>query len=92
MDPDGISLYEAAKQAGYTPDCLERSIKKPGDVYASVEAHIEQNALLEREGLPLGVVTSICAPSNFVVEVTDHCWPCRGNVHGRQERCFYRSL
>lgn len=70
MDPDGISLYEAAKQAGYTPDCLERSIKKPGDVYASVELHIEQNALLEREGLPLGVVTSICAPSNFVVEVT----------------------
>lgn len=69
-DEKGISLYEAMKTVGLEPEQLSGIRKKTGDIYASVELHIEQNVLLEREGIPLGIVTSICAPSNFIVEVT----------------------
>lgn len=69
-DADGISLYDAMAQAGLDADALPSIIKKPGDVYASVELHIEQNLYLERAGLPIGLVSSICAPSNLIVEVT----------------------
>jgi len=41
-----------------------------GHYHAWVELHIEQGPLLEREGLPLGIVTHIAAPAGyrFVIE------------------------
>ena len=41
-----------------------------GHYHGWIELHIEQGALLEREGLPLGVVTHIAAPAGyrFVIE------------------------
>lgn len=32
--------------------------------------HIEQNSQLEKKKLPIGIVKKICAPSNYLVEVT----------------------
>lgn len=69
-DPDGITLYDAMKDAGLDPGTVSDARKNPGEVYAHVELHIEQNVHLDREGLPVGIVSSICAPSNFIVEVT----------------------
>ncbi len=69
-DADGVTLYDAMKQVELDPEGLSSIIKKPGDVYASVELHIEQNIYLERAGLPIGLVSSICAPSNLVVQVS----------------------
>lgn len=68
-DQDGISLWEAMKNVGLDPEKIPEAIKRPGDVYATVELHIEQNVHLDRENIPIGIVTSICAPSNLIVEV-----------------------
>lgn len=38
---------------------------KPGHYYSWLELHIEQGPLLEREGIPIGVVTAIAAPASY---------------------------
>ena len=38
---------------------------KPGHYHAWVELHIEQGPLLERDGVPIGVVTAIAAPASY---------------------------
>ena len=44
------------------------SVRLPGDHYAAfVELHIEQGPLLERAGLPIGVVSAIAAPATLRV-------------------------
>jgi N-carbamoyl-L-amino-acid hydrolase len=42
----------------------------PGCYSAFVELHIEQGPLLEREGLPIGVVEKIAAPSTLRLQLT----------------------
>src|ERR1017187_3793844 len=42
------------------------SVRLPsGHYHAWVELHIEQGPLLEREGIPLGIVTAIAAPASY---------------------------
>jgi N-carbamoyl-L-amino-acid hydrolase len=46
------------------------SVRLPPDAYAAfIELHIEQGPLLERENVPIGVVTSIAAPSTLRVQL-----------------------
>ncbi len=68
-EPSGKSLYEALKDAGYQPDSFDQEFPCKTPVYASLELHIEQNDVLEKAELPVGIVTGICAPTNLVVEV-----------------------
>lgn len=70
FDKDGKSLYTKLKELGYNLDTYEDIPKKQGDVFASVELHIEQNNHLEKAECPIGIVKKICAPSNYTVEVT----------------------
>ncbi len=42
----------------------------PNHYHAWIELHIEQGPLLEREGIPLGIVTSIAAPAGYRFTVT----------------------
>ena len=42
---------------------LTKTRVREGSIAAFVELHIEQGPLLEREGIRLGVVTAIAAPS-----------------------------
>ncbi len=45
-------------------------VKLPRDYYkAFVELHIEQGPLLERQKIPLGIVTSIAAPASFRISI-----------------------
>jgi N-carbamoyl-L-amino-acid hydrolase len=63
-DKSGATVDEVRRQAGM-PGELEQ-VKLPVDYYkAFVELHIEQGPLLEREKIPLGVVTQIAAPASF---------------------------
>jgi len=65
-DRDGRSLDELRKAAGYTGS-LE-SVKLPEGFYHSfVELHIEQGPVLERAGLPIGIVEHIAGPSSYRV-------------------------
>lgn len=62
-DKDGQSLDLVRRKAGFEGE-LE-GVKLPEGYYkAFVELHIEQGSLLEREKIPLGVVTKIAAPAS----------------------------
>ena len=65
-DRDGRSLDELRAAAGCT-GALE-SVKLADGFYCSfVELHIEQGPILEREGLPIGIVEAIAGPSAYRV-------------------------
>jgi N-carbamoyl-L-amino-acid hydrolase len=58
------TLAEVRATAGFTGPLT--GVRLPADHYhAWVELHIEQGPLLEREGLPLGIVTAIAAPASY---------------------------
>jgi N-carbamoyl-L-amino-acid hydrolase len=62
-DSDGKSVDEVRRNSGMLGEL--RDVKLPGGYYkAFVELHIEQGPILERENLPLGIVTKIAAPAS----------------------------
>ena len=68
-DSGGETLAQVRKAAGFEGS-LE-SVRLPKDFYAAwVELHIEQGPLLEREGLSIGIVTSIAAPAGYRFTIT----------------------
>jgi allantoate deiminase len=70
VDGDGVSLAEAFAAFGLDPTRLEEAARKPGEIFAFLEAHIEQGPVLEAEGLALGVVTAIAAQKRLMVRFT----------------------
>jgi allantoate deiminase len=58
-DAQGISIREALIAFGLEPRQIEFLKRKPGEVLAYVELHIEQGPVLEAEGLAVGVVSAI---------------------------------
>jgi len=63
-DKAGATVEEVRRQAGMLGE-LEQVKLPPSYHKAFVELHIEQGPLLEREKIPLGVVTEIAAPASF---------------------------
>lgn len=58
------TLAQVRTAAGFTGPLS--TVRLPsGHYHAWVELHIEQGPLLEREGLPLGIVTAIAAPAGY---------------------------
>ena len=58
------TLSDVRNAAGFSGDLASVRLDK-GFYHAWLELHIEQGPLLEREGLPLGIVTSIAAPAGY---------------------------
>jgi len=56
-DADGVTIGAAMQQRGFDPSRIGEAERD--DIAAFIEGHIEQGAILEREGYPLGVVSSI---------------------------------
>lgn len=67
-DKDELSLDEIRRAAQITGD-LEAVKLPPGYYKAFVELHIEQGPILERERIPLGIVTNIAAPASLRVNI-----------------------
>jgi allantoate deiminase len=67
-DADGVTIGAAMQQRGFDPAQIGAAERH--DIGAFVEAHIEQGAILAREGHPLGVVTSITGQRWMQVTVT----------------------
>ncbi len=63
-DKDGATLEEVRRGAGFSGD-LEQVKLSSGYYKAFVELHIEQGPLLERQQIPLGIVTKIAAPASL---------------------------
>lgn len=67
-DADGISLLEAAKEAGF--GVKESTEGIPEDWKSWIEVHIEQGGVLEIEKLPIGIVQHIVGQRRYTVEIT----------------------
>jgi N-carbamoyl-L-amino-acid hydrolase len=64
----GLTLEQVRADAGFTGPLS--SVKLMSDYYdAWVELHIEQGPLLERDAVPLGIVTHIAAPASYRYEI-----------------------
>ncbi|MFS8664371.1 MAG: Zn-dependent hydrolase [Limnochordales bacterium] len=59
VGPGGETLAQAMARFGGDPDHIERARRSRRDVAAYLELHIEQGRVLEKAGLPVGVVTHI---------------------------------
>lgn len=68
-DADGVSVAQALTAFGGDPANIAGAARKPEDVLAFLEAHIEQGPVLEAEGLALGVVTAIAAQKRLMVKI-----------------------
>jgi N-carbamoyl-L-amino-acid hydrolase len=69
-DGQGKSLEELRREAGFGEHDLRQVQLAPNCYAAFVELHIEQGPLLEREGIPVGVVERIAAPSTLRLQLT----------------------
>ncbi|HET7400539.1 MAG TPA: allantoate amidohydrolase [Usitatibacter sp.] len=68
-DADGITLEAAMREVGLDPAAVDAARIDPAGVAAYVEVHIEQGPVLLREGLALGVVTTIAGGTRHTVRV-----------------------
>jgi allantoate deiminase len=68
-DAEGVSVAQALTAFGGDPAGIASAARKPEDVLAFLEAHIEQGPVLEAEGLALGVVTAIAAQKRLMVRI-----------------------
>jgi len=65
----GKTVREGIRFIGGDPDRLALARRPPGSVAAYVELHIEQGGVLEREGIPIGVVEGIVGIKRWAVTV-----------------------
>ncbi|HSB69809.1 MAG TPA: Zn-dependent hydrolase [Candidatus Methylomirabilis sp.] len=69
-DAEGRTLAEVLRECGLSPDSLGEVRRQPGAYHAYLELHLEQGAVLEHAGIPVGLVTGIAAPTRFRVSYT----------------------
>jgi allantoate deiminase len=69
-DADGISMREALKNFGLDPDHIGAAARARQELLAYLELHIEQGPVLERENLPVGVVTAIAGATRLAARLT----------------------
>jgi ureidoglycolate amidohydrolase len=67
-DSEGKTVDEVRRAAGIAGE-LEEVRLPPGYYKAWVELHIEQGPVLEREKIPLGIVTKIAAPASARISI-----------------------
>jgi N-carbamoyl-L-amino-acid hydrolase len=66
----GETLAQGLIRVGGNPTALDVPLRRPGDVAAFVELHIEQGPVLEAAGIPIGVVTNIVGIRRALITVT----------------------
>jgi len=59
MSHSGMTIGEGIRAIGGDPNRLDLAERKPGDIKAFIELHIEQGAFLDEEGIDIGVVEGI---------------------------------
>jgi beta-ureidopropionase / N-carbamoyl-L-amino-acid hydrolase len=70
VDAQGTKLADILSSMGIYRDNLKSLKRDPSTVKAYLELHIEQGPILEAKKKPIGVVTSIAAPTRFKVIFT----------------------
>jgi len=68
-DADGVTMAEAMRAAHHDPAKIPQEARKPDDLLAYLEVHIEQGPALISEELPVGIVTSIAGNVRWLVTI-----------------------
>ncbi|WP_029153899.1 Zn-dependent hydrolase [Microbacterium gubbeenense] len=68
-DTEGVSMYDAMSEVGLRPDDLAADEWDAAQWHAFVELHVEQGAVLEDAGVPIGIVDSISGSTRLHVAV-----------------------
>jgi len=55
----GLTIRDGIRKVGGDPDNLDAARRRPGDLAAFIELHIEQGAILHEENIDIGVVEGI---------------------------------
>ncbi|HEY2051737.1 MAG TPA: allantoate amidohydrolase [Caulobacteraceae bacterium] len=66
-DAAGTTVRQALAAFGLDPDTVPSAARRPGQIIAYVEPHIEQGPVLEASGLPVGVVSGIAGQLRLIV-------------------------
>ena len=69
-DAQGVSVREALAAAGGNAANYQSCARKPGEIAAYLELHIEQGPVLEKSGLALAAVTAIIGSVRLLVTVS----------------------
>ena len=69
VDQRSMTMRDALRDAGLDPAHIDAVARRPEDVLAYAELHIEQGPVLEAEGLATGVVTAINGGNRFQIEL-----------------------
>ncbi|RLK52290.1 Zn-dependent hydrolase [Microbacterium telephonicum] len=68
-DADGTTLHRAFLEFGLDPGRIGEAARRPDEIVAYLEAHIEQGPELDRAAEPLAVVSSIASARRFQLVV-----------------------
>jgi allantoate deiminase len=68
-DAQGISTAEAMAAFGFPPENIKAAERRPEDLKAFFELHIEQGPVLEAAGIDVGVVETIVGIVEYEVEI-----------------------
>ncbi|MCH6235835.1 M20 family metallo-hydrolase [Cognataquiflexum rubidum] len=66
----GLTLEEGIRAIGGNPDRLGEVVRKPGDLAAFIEIHIEQSKVLESRGVEVAIVEGIVGIEEWDITVT----------------------
>ena len=69
QDQGGTTLPQALASRGLDAGRIREAARRPGEIKAFVEAHIEQGPTLEDAGIPIGIVDAIAAPIRLKIVV-----------------------
>jgi len=59
LSHSGMTIRDGIRNVGGDPNRLDLAVRKPGEILAFIELHIEQGALLDQENVDIGVVEGI---------------------------------
>lgn len=63
------NLGDGIRFIGGNPDDILSNVRKPGEIAALIELHIEQGAILDREGISIGVVEGIVGIKRWNISI-----------------------
>ncbi len=83
-DRDGVTLHQAFTAFGLDPRRVGEAARRPGELVAYLEAHIEQGPYLEADDRSLGYVTTIAGARRFRLSVIGAARHAGGTPYARR--------
>ena len=68
-DEQGLHIRDAIRSIGGDLSRISGALRKPGEIAAYLELHIEQGGLLHKAGIPIGVVEGIVGINRYDVKI-----------------------